>query len=251
MLDGRSEHLAHRAYLLQLAVPKHGEPIAECESVLDVVGHADHDEMPLELQGAKVGPQPLPQSRIQRGEGLVEQQDLGVPGQRPGDGHPLLLSSRELMREAVSQLAKPHLLDECLGALLGRGFPPQRVADVAEYRQVRKEGVALKHVTNATAARRHVGVCALSAATEQHSSIEDDLSPVGGDEPGDGLEGHRLSGTGGAEQDEHLLAHLQTEVEGEGRKAPVDVDEKPGFAHCLEPATSCGLEGNCVVRKGV
>ena len=53
-------------------------------------------------------PEVAPDRRIQRPEGLVEQQHAGLDGQRPRQRHPLPLAAGELRREAVAQPLELH-----------------------------------------------------------------------------------------------------------------------------------------------
>ena len=48
---------------------------------------------------------------IQHGGGLVQGQDLGLHGQDPGDGHPLLLAAGEQMRRVHAEIIHAHLLE--------------------------------------------------------------------------------------------------------------------------------------------
>ena len=50
---------------------------------------------------------------VQRAGGLVGQNDRRIPGQRPGDGHALLLAAGKLAGLVFQLIAQPHLL-QCL-----------------------------------------------------------------------------------------------------------------------------------------
>ena len=50
---------------------------------------------------------PLPQGRIDAGEGFVEKEEIGVHGKRPCDGDTLLLSAGELGRVGIGLVAEP------------------------------------------------------------------------------------------------------------------------------------------------
>ena len=52
--------------------------------------------------------------------GLVEEHELGVHGQGPGDGHPLLLAAGELVGVVVDLVGQAHPLEELAGPLLRR-----------------------------------------------------------------------------------------------------------------------------------
>ena len=50
--------------------------------------------------------------RIQGGSGLVEEQNVRVHSQRPGDGHPLLLTAGQLGRKGRGFVQQPHSLQK-------------------------------------------------------------------------------------------------------------------------------------------
>ena len=72
---------------------------------------------------------------IERRGGLVEQHELGLHGERAGDGDALLLAARELAREGVGFVGEPDLREQRARARRGpqRRFvahPDRRVDDV-------------------------------------------------------------------------------------------------------------------------
>ena len=89
-----------------------------------------------------------PQGGVEIGQRLVHQEDLRLPDDGPGQGHPLALAARELGRLAVQQGVEPErgrgLLH--LGRALVFGHAPlaQRELDVPGHAQVGVQGVALK-----------------------------------------------------------------------------------------------------------
>ena len=56
----------------------------------------------------------LADARVERAERLVEQQHLGLDGERPGERHALPLAARELRRVAVAQVPDLHQLEQLL-----------------------------------------------------------------------------------------------------------------------------------------
>ena len=58
--------------------------------------------------------------RVERRGRLVEEHELGLHGQRPGDGDPLLLPAGELLRVGVPAVAEPDAVQQGLG--LGGDF---------------------------------------------------------------------------------------------------------------------------------
>ena len=80
---------------------------------------------------------------VEGGEGFVEQQQVGLDGQRAGDRHPLGLPAGELGRPAVGELGDAHLGEPAVGdrprgpSTLPRAARPER--DVLARGQVREE----------------------------------------------------------------------------------------------------------------
>ena len=87
---------------------------------------------------------------IQRRGGLVEQHQLGVHRQCPGDRHPLLLAAGQLRRVGVGLLRKPDLVQQVAGplhrlVLLDALHVDRRLDDVLQRRAVREEVEVLEH----------------------------------------------------------------------------------------------------------
>ena len=61
--------------------------------------------------------QPLAQLQVERAERLVEQEDVGAPDERPGDGDPLLLSAGELVGEPLAEVLETDEPQRLAGAL--------------------------------------------------------------------------------------------------------------------------------------
>ncbi len=90
------------------------------------------------------------QLRVEGGSRLVEEHELGVHGQRPGDGDALLLATGELGRERLLPVghADPSQVLTGRGYCLGLG-PPEDLGlgdgEVAQHREVREQVEALEH----------------------------------------------------------------------------------------------------------
>ena len=67
--------------------------------------------------------------RVERGERLVEEHDLGFDGERPRQRHPLLLAAGELVGIATRQLGEPDELEQVVDSLPARR-PGQPEGDV-------------------------------------------------------------------------------------------------------------------------
>ena len=93
---GAGEHLLHRALLRHAAVVQDGHPVADLLNDLHVVGDDHHCDAQALVDVPDKAEDVTGGLGVQGGGGLVAQQDLGIGGQGPGDGHPLLLSPGEL-----------------------------------------------------------------------------------------------------------------------------------------------------------
>ena len=102
----------------------------------------------------------LPQPQIQGAQRLVQQQDLGLVDQGPGDGHPLLLAAGELGDLSVLKAPEAddvqHLLDppvDLHGVKLGDA---QAEGNVVVDVQMGEEGVALEDGVDLPAVGRQI-----------------------------------------------------------------------------------------------
>ena len=93
---------------LQHAALVHDHDMAAQEQRLQRLGGGvDHDRIAPGEDGAELDPQLLAQLVVEIDQRLVEQQQLGVLGQRPADRGALLLAARELGREPVQEVIDP------------------------------------------------------------------------------------------------------------------------------------------------
>ena len=63
---------------------------------------------------------------VEGAERLVEQQDVGLRGQRPGDGDALAHAARELLRQGVGELGEAHDAEQLVDPLGAAGLRPAR-----------------------------------------------------------------------------------------------------------------------------
>ena len=138
----------------------HDDAVAEEDRLLDVVGDEQHG---LAL------PLPDPEQEflhertglvVERAEGLVEEQDGRIVGERPGDRGALLHAARELLRIVLLEAAQSDLLDIGGGdgaPFRGRhAFLAQPVFDVLVDREPREQGVGLEHHAAVRAGAAHL-----------------------------------------------------------------------------------------------
>jgi hypothetical protein len=104
---------------------------------------AEVGEVPGKLQ-----PERHRHPHVERGERLVEQQQVRPAGQRPGDRDPLRLPAGELTRPATGQVLDTEPRQPPVGLGLGDPSPPAATAhpegDVAEGGQVREQQPVLE-----------------------------------------------------------------------------------------------------------
>jgi hypothetical protein len=151
------DHL-RRPDLRQTALVKDAHLVGEDERFLLVVGDEDRRggggaQDLLDLV-AHLGPE----ISVQIGEGLVEEDQRGRRGQRPGDCHALLLAARELVRIAVGEVGQvdqvQHARDALPPLVTARALEPE--ADVLGRGEVGKEGVVLEDDADAPRLGLHV-----------------------------------------------------------------------------------------------
>ena len=101
---------------------------------------------------------------VQSGRGFVQEQQFGLPRQRPGQCHPLALTARNLVRFALGKGGQLHKIKHlghpsgaiCLAHPL---LMLQPIADVRLDRHMREDRIGLKHHVNRALPRgnaRHV-----------------------------------------------------------------------------------------------
>ncbi len=187
-----------------------------------VVGDDEHRPLELGQVSAQGGPHVEAGTRVEGGQGLVQEQDAGVRGQGAGQGDPLRLTSRELAGTAVGQLGQAEPLDPVLSGLASsrstRSPGAWREGDIVAYGQVREEAVVLEHDPDRTVLRRHPGV--RLGVVEDHVT---ELDRPGGQrlQPGDDAQEGRLARSVRA-QDAEDLARRHAGVERQSERPPLN-----------------------------
>ncbi len=103
----------------------------------------------------------LPELTVEGRERLVEEQELGPDGERPGHRHPLLLPARKRLRAAVGEGRHLDEVEEARdgapdpGPGMPLGLEPE--GHVLGDREVGKQGVVLKHHPDVAPVRRGAG----------------------------------------------------------------------------------------------
>ena len=215
----RGEDLARRADLDDAAVHEDGDAVGERHRLFLVVGDVDGGRAERALQLVQAEPGLEAQLGVEVGERLVEQEQLRLADDRPGQRHALLLAAGELAGRAREQVADVDLGggggDRALDLARRRADHLQRKADVLRHRHVRIERVALEH-------HRHVALARLLrgdvGAVHRHRAGAHRL------QAGEDAQRRRLARARGAEQDEELARpDLEVDaVQHRGRAVALD-----------------------------
>src|SRR5262249_9653134 len=94
------------------------DPVGDLEGLLLVVRDEDGRQAEPLLDLAEAPAKLRPDLHVQRAEGLVQQEDLRLVGQRPRQGDPLLLAARELARVALAEASEADEVEQLLALLL-------------------------------------------------------------------------------------------------------------------------------------
>jgi hypothetical protein len=210
--------LLRRAGLLDPPFVHHDDPVGQLERLLLVVGHEHAGQPHAVVQLAKPATQLLAHLGVERAERLVEQEDPGLDGERPGERHPLALAAGQLARIALRQPFQLHEVQQVhdlvpdlrLRCALPARLDPQAEGHVLEDGHVPEQGVVLEYEADLPLAdMAGAGVLAV----EQDGALGREL------EPGDDPEQRGLARPGRAEQGDQL-ARADPEVDaGERREA--------------------------------
>src|SRR5215813_8385099 len=196
------------------AVAHDRDPVGERQRLLLIVGDVDRRDAELLLQRADLGPDLDPDLGVQIRKGFIEEQDVGVQDEGPGQRDALLLAAGELAGVAVGQ-AREIDLAQALGQpardVRRRQLAQlEAVGDVRGHRHVRPQRIVLEDHADVACVRRQVVDAALA---------EPDLAAVGPVEAGDESQQRRLAAPRGPEQREQLaVADVERgAIDGGGR----------------------------------
>ncbi len=176
------------------------------------------------------------QAGVEGRERLVEEDDLGIGGQRPGQRHPLLLTARELMGVAPSQPGQPDHASSSMTLLAALRPAAQSEGDVAADREVREERALLGHVADAAVLARHEDV----TPVVDHLGPELHLTAVEALEAGDDPQQRRLA----------AARDTEDAREAAGRDGQVDTVEHCVVAERLAGAADDELLHRPIVTAG-
>ena len=175
--------------------------VSQGEGFLLVVGDEDGGGAGVPQDGLDLVPHLRAKVGIEIREGLVEQDESGCRGERPGHRHPLLLSSGELVGVACAEAREPDQLQD-----LGDTLPPRAPIQAMEAEahvvldgEVREEGVVLEDDADPALLGRHG-----AAGTRHHLIADGHGAGVRSLEARDEAQGRGLSAPGGTQQGQDL-----------------------------------------------
>ena len=151
-------HRGGVALLDDPAVLDDDQPVGEDEGVQRIVGDQQRGARMVGEVAVQFGAGVQPGTGVERGERLVEQQQLRRDGQRAGQGDPLRLPAGQVPRLAPGvpgqpdPVQPPRRLLPCLPP--GYPVPARPERDVVQRGQVREEQVLLEHHTDRPVLRR-------------------------------------------------------------------------------------------------
>ncbi len=178
----------------------------------------DHDDGAVGEDPAQGLAQGRGDGDVERGHGLVEQQQLGVRGQGAGDGGSLGLSAGELGGVSVGERLEADLAEPVAGGLAGRVSAAAGASgaecDVVEDGQVREQQGFLGQQGDVPVVRGDVHLAALAATAGELAAVERDVAAVGSQQPGgDGQDGGLPGAVGSQERHGLALGDVERELD--------------------------------------
>ena len=191
--------VARDVRLLDHALRHHRDPVGHGQRLALIVGDVDEGDARPPLDRAKLGAHVLAELEVEGGQRLVEQQDLGLDGQRPCDRDPLALTAGQLRNHLFALIGERDQLQQ-----LVRPPPPRRLVDAAHFQA---EGDVFPHLH-----QREQGEVLedqrrrpLVGADAGHVLAADPDEPAGRfDETGNHPQDRRLAAAGRPEKAEEL-----------------------------------------------
>ena len=196
------------ADLLDAALVEDDHGVGEGEGLLLVVGDVDEGDAELLVHLLELDLHVLAHLEVQGGEGLVEEEHLGLVHDGAGDGDALLLAAGEGFHVAVLVVGHGHELEDLADALLdlvlGHFLELEAEGDVVVDVQVREQGVALENGVQRALVRRDAG---------ELLAVQEDGTFVRLEEARDHPQEGGLAAAGGTEEgEEFAAADVQVDV---------------------------------------
>ena len=202
------------------AIAVDGQRVRKGVHVGGIMGDQHDGDVPFVEQGTDLAAHPDPEERVQRGEGLVQQQHTGRGNKGAGKRDALPLAPGNFTGIPLGQMPDLETLQKIIYGFAGRrgGAAEQgplrlveREFHIPADRQMREQGVVLKNIPEMALTGREIDALLRSI---QHIVPNLDVSAVRPDQPRQRLEGKRLAGTGVPEQDKPPGGAAQGHVEG-------------------------------------
>ena len=200
-------------HLVEPAPVQHGHAIAQVERLLLLVGHQQGRDPDAFDERVELTPRALPQTRVEVGQRLVEQQQPRLRRKRARQRDALLLPARQLVRLAALEPGEIHELQDFPGLAAGVSAPPKPEGHVLSHVQMGKQRVMLEHHPTAPPCRRQ----------RRHVlALDRDAPRVRQLEPGKQAEHGRLAAPRRPEQRHDLAArHLERDGADRDRVRPL------------------------------
>src|ERR1700733_4662068 len=164
------DQLTRRALGGEPAVVHHDQPVAQLLGLVHVVGGQDQRDAAL-FEPEQPVPHHVPGLRVQAGGGLVQDQDVRVVDQRPGDGQPPLHAAGQRLDLVLRPVLQLDELQQLLGPLpdqlAGQAEVPAVDQQVLPYGQLDVQRVLLRD--NAKPGPDHRAV--LDRVSAQHPKL--------------------------------------------------------------------------------
>lgn len=126
----------------------HHDALAEKDRLVDIVRDEDHADAEFLPQAQQLVLQRGARDGVDRREGLVHQQDLGLVDQGAGHGNPLAHAAREFVRVAIRHLRQTDDIEEAPGLVPAFGLADathlQAELDVLPHRHPGKQRILLE-----------------------------------------------------------------------------------------------------------
>ena len=209
------EHLTGQALLHDMTVLQHHHPVREHQRIDHLVG--DDEREPVGEHGTQQRPQGRRELHVHRGERLVQQQQIGIRGQRPGQRDALGLTTGQAPGAPLRELGRIDLSEplhrQLPGLRLAHARGARRERDVVQHGQVREQQGLLGEQPDVPTMRwqlysgRGVG---------EHPTVEHDPAAIRAQQPRNRSEQGGLARAVAAQHRDHLSGpHLHRHVQFE------------------------------------
>jgi hypothetical protein len=159
-VDRAVVQLLRRGNLLKLALSHDGDAVAHRHCLDLVVRDVDGGRPEVALETSDLCPHLDAELGVQVRERLVHEEGGGLADDCPAHRDPLALAAREGSRLTLQEVLEAEdasrLLHAAVDLVLRHLLDPETERDVLVHREVRVEGVALKHHGDISILRRHV-----------------------------------------------------------------------------------------------